>query len=93
MNIVVSSKKLSIRTHIHLEQATSVEDNAVKIKVPLIIQDTATAVNKDNYSGDGTSEQEYKSTKLSIRQYNSFQQLGSAGLPYIDTVTKKEVTK
>ena len=93
VNVTTGMKKWTIKCHVHLEQATSVSDNALKLLVPMVMQTTSLVTNIENYSGDGKGAPYYYSTKVSIRQYNAFQQLGQAGHPYIDTVTKALVTK
>jgi hypothetical protein len=92
----LSSTKTSIRVHVHLEQATSTDDNTVTIGVPLCVQNPNTLSAGDatifppqpankSWSGDVT----YRSTCINIKQYNSFQRLGPSGLPYQDSISKE----
>jgi hypothetical protein len=98
---LLSLNGVRVSLHIHLEQATSTEDNSVTIAIPLLAQKgTVGTPPTDNstwpplpedYDADGSS-QDVLSSSLCVKQYNSFQQLGAAGFPYVDSVTKKLVT-
>lgn len=89
---VFSDKKLSVRVHVHLEQATSVEDNTLSVNIPLLRQ-SGVIVEPNLYSSSDGNSPEYKSTMISVMQYNAFQNIGDSGQPYIDAVTKQSVTK
>lgn len=89
-----TDNKSSIRIHIHLEQATSTEDNTMTVHLPLLIQQynpNYTVEEPENYhanlDNNSNNKSYYNSTMVSVKQYNSFQVLGTAGLEYKDSVT------
>jgi len=87
----MSAVKSVIRCHIHLEQATATVDNTVTLFLPIIVVATSGNANPSAFNGGGAASH-YVGTKVAVRQYNSFQKLGTEGLEFEDAVTGLEVT-
>jgi hypothetical protein len=86
--------RTTIRCHIHLEQATATVDNTLTLFVPMLMRDSTAGepatLNQTSNSNQGLVQ--YLSTMVSVKQYNSFQKLGTEGFEWEDAVTGLEVT-
>jgi hypothetical protein len=87
----MSAIKSVIRCHIHLEQATATVDNSVTLFMPMCVVATNASDNPTGFNANGPIMY-YLGTKVSVKQYNSFQKLGTEGLEFEDAVTGLEVT-
>jgi hypothetical protein len=87
----MSAIKSVIRCHIHLEQATATVDNSVTLFMPMCVVATSASNDPTGFNASGPVVY-YLGTKVSVKQYNSFQKLGTEGLEFEDAVTGLEVT-